>query len=122
TPDASDLDSGTPPAGALTLVMLLPATSTAFLEDSPDQFDVRIRAVSDRLFDILRWALRGRGADAPGPRRVVVRSASSADDPGADTDGGSGLLKTFFLENPTSPAKWVRIPTGWSPGQVVDVV
>jgi enediyne polyketide synthase len=115
---ARDLEHGAAPADLGAIVVILPEVESSFLDCAPNAFDARIRMVSQRMYHVLRWAMRGGASNL---RCLVVRPGDAGN--GAqDLDGGAGLLRTFFLENPGSTARWIRTPAGWHADRLADVI
>jgi enediyne polyketide synthase len=104
------------------LIVVLPVTTTSFVECTSQQFESRLALLPVFLFRLFRWA--GYGNESVGRKLPVLifRAKDEEDDRGADLDAGAALLKSLRLENPGAILKWVTLPAAWTPAQWAEIV
>ena len=89
---------------------------------SENEFDSIIHNSSMNLFNVFRWIGNGRDASWKHLRCLVARPCSENIKNNDSADAGKAFMKSLRLEHSAVQAKWLALPTEWSPDQWANII
>ena len=104
------------------LVLILPEENKNIFDFQEKNFDDQLYKNSLTLFNVFRWIGNERDASWKHLRCLVARPCVNPEKVDDSADAGKAFMKTLRLEHSALQAKWLTLPTEWSPDQWANVI